>query len=198
MGILAAQPVFLDSAKDVWEAVRLSGVDSTDSDAADIMRQALLDSRNRLYRRLGEARVAQLLETDLTGNPATQAERDRAQAMLLEVWLVKKYLLETLPTLFKDGSSGLLSQINDEALVRDVDDQGGFDKVLERLCLQIEVAFAELDDDDDTLATGVSGRTFEVENAIRLEPGGSVRACPRNPWLRPATDSAQGARAAAF
>jgi len=184
MGALSnAKPLFVESRKALFAALRLSDADTGGEDRQAIMDRAMLWARTEFYRRLGKQRVDEILATAEVAAPSTDEELDRTRAAQLEIWLVKYRLYQDLPVLFRDQSGESLLQHNVEAMVREPGpDMLG--KALALLWQQIEDAFAELDDDEDTNAGSMQAMSIGPKSGDAVvEPGRSVFRHPQNPWL---------------
>jgi len=186
-------PLFVSTAKELWAQMRLSNVDGVSGgDAANIMRQAAMWARLELYSRLGETRVDQLVAIPEVAAPSTADQLHRSLATQLEIWLVKRRLLQDLPVVFKDKGGEALEQWNKEALIRDLDDPDELQQILDRLQSDIEDAYAILDLDDDT-NTGMQSLSIgPADGTICPEPRGSVFRIPQNVWLRPQYNASTG------
>lgn len=115
---MAKQPLFNRNLEELKSALRLSGVCDVSSDASAIIDQAVLVVRGHFYRRLGLARVAELLTFAVSDNPTTEPEILRSIACTTEIKWVKRELLLTLPTHFADGGGSTLKAYNEEAPFR--------------------------------------------------------------------------------
>ena len=111
-------PLFVVDLATLKSRLRLSGVDD-DSDAVDILDEAIRDVRTRFYARLGADRVAFLLQTTETDEPTDEAGILRMLASVTELKMVRRELSCTLPWSFHDTSGGSRKQWNDEAPFRE-------------------------------------------------------------------------------
>lgn len=110
-------PLFAQNSDELVKTLRLSGV-KEDHDAAAIIAQAVLAVRGHFYRRLGQTRVAQLLAMPVAAEPATVEEILRSVATVTETKWVRLELLDSLPTMFMDGSNNTLQEWDEEAPFR--------------------------------------------------------------------------------
>jgi hypothetical protein len=115
---MAITPLFVESMAVLKERLSLSGATQTDTTAA--IESATTEVRVRLYERLGELTVSQLLAISYTeaNSPTTADERKRAMANEAEVLWIKYLLLHELPTLFIDASFQTDQIWNEEGLTR--------------------------------------------------------------------------------
>lgn len=113
----SAQPLFVDDVSTLKEALRLGNI--VDEDAAGpIINEAILWSRSKLVRALGEEYIPQILATAFTASPLTQGEITRTDANSLEVLMVKRYLLIHLPWASMDSAGSMPGFYNKEAPFR--------------------------------------------------------------------------------
>lgn len=114
-----SNPLFLDDLDAMKQELRLSGVPDIGEDANAILENALLEVRTGFYRRLGGARVGQLVA--ITANdtaPTTDDEILRSLARTVEVKWTFCVLMDRLPMLWMDDSGGAWQQFNEQGTFR--------------------------------------------------------------------------------
>lgn len=114
---MATVPLFVASLATLKQMLRLTGVPSA-GDAAEMVLEGIRRARLAFHRRLGSARVAVLVAMTYDDTPDDDNELLRILANSVEVKLVHTYLLDTLPTMFMDGSGNAQEIWNDEAPYR--------------------------------------------------------------------------------
>lgn len=112
-------PLFVNDIETLRASLRLSGLDAT-SDAERVFQNAVLGVRSKLYQRLGTERVTALLAVAYTESPTSQAQATRASANMVEVMMVRRELLLSMPMLFSGGMGAAGEAWNAEAPFRDV------------------------------------------------------------------------------
>lgn len=93
--------------------LRLEGATSTGAQA--LIDQAVEDARILFYGRLTAATVTMIKATAYTETPSTDAQLLRTLANSVEIKVVRRDLLRSMPTLFLDSAGRRLQQFNDEA-----------------------------------------------------------------------------------
>jgi hypothetical protein len=114
---VATTPLFNASTAILVKRLRLTGVAAGRAAEALIL-EGMLRARLAFYRRLGAARVAALVAVAYEENPDSADEVIRALANTVEVKLVHVHLLDTMPTMFMDGSGKSQEIWNEEAPFR--------------------------------------------------------------------------------
>lgn len=112
-------PLFVADLATLKALLRMTEVPSDSTDALAILNEGILKARLKFYRRLGTARVGQLLSISFVENPTTEDEVLRALANTVEVKLVLCHLLVRLPHVWMDASGAIDKQWNEEAPVRE-------------------------------------------------------------------------------
>lgn len=119
----------LNGRDELLRRLRLS--DACSTDAQEIIDQAIEEVRVRLYDEvegLGPTRVAEILAIPYVENATSADDLLRTCANLLEVVMVRRQLLCTMPVLFMDGSGVSPEVWNEEPLTRN-----SFDEVQEQI-----------------------------------------------------------------
>lgn len=114
-----SSPLFVNDIETLRAKLRLSGLASA-SDAEQVLQDAVLSARSRLYQRLGADRVTALLAIAYTETPTDQNGALRAMANTCEVKMVRRELMLSLPMLFSGGLGAAGESWSAEAPFRDV------------------------------------------------------------------------------
>lgn len=175
-------PIFVADADSLRESLRLKALNTSPSDAAVLVDDAMREVRLSFQRRLGRTRVDELVLMAYdpeAGAPATDDEMLRECANLTEIIWVKKLLLTRLPTIFMDSSGAARLDAETDALTRETA-EADRNAELDRLTATIE-------DNLDYLAGRASVQDSWKATSIDPEcpprPGSSV--FPRSglgPW----------------
>ena len=115
-------PLFVADADTLRASLRLSALNTSPSDAAALVDDAMREVRLAFQRRLGMERVNVLVAIDYdptSAAPASDDEMLRECANLTEILWVRKLLLTRLPTVFRDASGEARLDFNTEALTRE-------------------------------------------------------------------------------
>lgn len=110
-------PLFVANPEDLKAALRLSAV-CEDRDANVLIARALQSVRENFYRRLGQARMGQLVLLVPSLTPSTPDEIIRSIAETTEIKWVRLELLDVMPTMFMDGSNNTLEGWDEAAPYR--------------------------------------------------------------------------------
>lgn len=113
----ASDPLFLLDRATLKESLRLGKLIETDA-AAPLLNDAIQKTRVKLLRNLPERIVLELLATPSVASPTTASEVRRVEAEQLEIIMVRKFLIEDLPTAFMDAGGGMLDWYQKEAPFR--------------------------------------------------------------------------------
>lgn len=177
---MATAPLFVADLATLKPKLRLSGVPTT-SDADDIINESILIARQKFYRELGIARVAELVALPFNENPTTEDQILRAVANSTEVLMVRCELMRIMPMMFMDGNADQNQIMQDESLFRETTSAQ-----LEQMRLQCDL---EIQQNMDLLAgdeeissegtiridtPGVSQPVIDINTAARPYPGDSV------------------------
>lgn len=111
--------LFAASDDAIKARLRLSSVPVSSTDTLAIIAEAISWTRLEFYRRLGRDQVNDLSALTEVASPSTNDEVRRALATLIEVKLVRLYLLRELPNAFMDASGDLNKRWNEEAPFRE-------------------------------------------------------------------------------
>lgn len=141
-----SDPLFVNDIETLRGSLRLSGVAAA-SDAERVIQDAVLSVRSRLLQRLGETRVAELLAVTYSASPTTQAQALRAIANTLEVKMVRRELILSMPMLFSGGMGAANESWATEAPYRDVG-ISDVKPIVTQLDTDIEAALAALASDE--------------------------------------------------
>jgi len=110
-------PLFVQNPEDLKAALRLSAV-CEGNDAQVLIDRALQAVREHFYRRLGQPRMAQLILLPPSIAPTTADEILRSIAETTEIKWVRLELLDSMPTMFMDGSNNTLEEWDEAAPFR--------------------------------------------------------------------------------
>lgn len=141
---MAVQPVFMPDRASLLARVRLGEDDAP----AGVVDQAMEEVRLWLYNAnygLGRTLIASLLTLPTVENPSTEDEITRATANTLEVLLVKRELLQALPTLFMDAG-GTHEAWNQEQFTRQADVRSQVDALNAKIMDLLQVLQDEADE----------------------------------------------------
>lgn len=109
-----ADPIF-QKRPELLAALQLSTAPAARTPVIDAGIKA---ARAEFWRRLTQSRITEILQTDETESPQTDAQHLRALATITEQMVVRLHLLMTMSTAFKDGSGGAQQEWNDEGFLR--------------------------------------------------------------------------------
>jgi hypothetical protein len=166
---MSATPVFVASLAALKAQLRLTGATSPDAEA--LILGAMQKARVGIYDRLGASRVTQIQGMTATDTPSTPDELTRARAINVEISWVRMFLLRAMPTMFRDGSSGIQQSWNEEGIARPT----GVSEItieISRLNTEIEGQIKELSGED----TDNSGINVDVigPEATNVFPGSQI------------------------
>ena len=116
---MAVGPLFVTDLAELKRRLRLSGLPDATEDAPTMLANAILAVRVHFNRRLGTARVQQLLGFPQTETPSTEPELLRTLAETVEVDWVRLELMCRLPWLWSDSSGEAQKAWNEEAPFRE-------------------------------------------------------------------------------
>lgn len=171
-------PLFVADLATLKSKLRLTKL-PTDSAANALLDEQILATRTAFYRRLGAARVGQILAIPFVINPTTENGVKRAIANTVEVKMVRVRLMRTLPVLFQDSSGDANTAWNTEAPYREAG-LSSLDREIKRLEDEIEEDMQVLDGEEEQGAE----KNWRVYDGVREcpapRPGDSLRPYPRN------------------
>lgn len=177
---MATQPLFVGSSAELKANLRLSGLDQRpDSDANELLEQALRSAIVRFYSELSEAKIAEIQATAFTEQPTSKAEAVRMLASLTEIRLVRAEAMRLFSVRFADGAGGYRQDWNEEAPL--IDNISERDKEINHLLAQVEDAFGILSGADElegslprkTRTTTIGPCNSNFKGSVAL-PGGTV------------------------
>lgn len=114
---MAIAPLFISDRSTLVAKLRLSAA-NTESNAQDIIDEAIQKVRIGFFDALGADRVSELAAAAFVENAVTASDILRAKANSTEVAWVKLHLLRDLPTLFMDAASITQQVWNQEGQTR--------------------------------------------------------------------------------
>lgn len=180
---MATQPLFVASLEELKANLRLSGLDQKpNSDANELLEQALQSAIVRFYSELTEAQILAIQTTPFVEQPTSAAEAQRMLANLTEIRMVRLEAMRVMPVRFMDTIGSARQDWNQEApLVDSLTEQ---EKQEELLQTQIADAFSILSGEKDLSAVqpqGVRASTIGPTNS-RFKgkvavPGGTIFPC---------------------
>lgn len=163
-------PVFVADRATLLTRLRLADGCGPDG----LIDQAIEEARVWLYNDevgLGKSLVDQILLTPYVDNASTMAELRRTCANLLEVKVVRRRLLCTMPVLFMDAGGVRQEAWNEEPFFRGSrDDAAG---MIEKLDAEIQNKLREIKGDSEDIGK-LQAMAFEPE-CPGPTPGGSLR-----------------------
>lgn len=109
------EPLFVATYDKLKAQLRLA---ASASDTIEVIERATKTARIDLYAALGTSRIDTLRAITEVDNPTTQDQISRGRASLLEIAMVRKYLLLNLPSVFQDGTSATQQRWNEDGLIR--------------------------------------------------------------------------------
>jgi hypothetical protein len=114
---VAVTPTFVANLATLLRALRLTGL-KAGSDGEAVLHDAVLGAKVDFHRRLGATRVAYLQAIVYTDTPTSADELLRAAANSLEIKIVRRKCLESMPTMFMDASGDAQETWNVESPFR--------------------------------------------------------------------------------
>lgn len=179
-----ANPVFIADTPTLKAQLRLSG--AAQSDSLALINTGILLARLYIYRILGTARVTQLQGFAFTEAATTDNDIARLKANMVELALVRIYLMRTMPILFMDSSGAKREIYNDEGFTRRAE-MKTIQEEIERLQLDIDMWILELQNADGVAVGDVQGGVMNTDDTC-LPPlpieqstqGGYMPAYTRN------------------
>lgn len=166
---MASKPVFSKSRSNLLERLRLKDLDPK-SAANAIIDTAITEVRVSFYNELGATRVAELTGFDVTDNPETSEELQRADAVICEVKWVRVKLMQVLKIFFADESGGAQQEWNELGILRDAG--GNDDSLVENLLSDIGDTLERLKTKDVKAKRQVRASSFGSED--RIDPGSTI------------------------
>lgn len=131
-------PLFVADVEELQKRLRLTGV-TFEKDTYAMLEEAILTVRAGFYRRLGPARVAQLVALPYVEDPTDEDGTLRAIANTTEVTWVRLHLVRRMPTLFADSSNEKFQEWNDNPYLRGLVPQREIDRMSSEIEQNLEM-----------------------------------------------------------
>lgn len=160
--------------------VRLSGLKDT-TDAYAMFINAVTEVRANFYRRLGESRINQVLETDYSPSPANADMTIRALAFNTEVEWVRLLLLQRLKIFFADNSAQAREIWNEDGLTRAETSDDVIDHIQETIRRNLDLISGDVPFGEESQVS-----VSLLEPAIKPLPAGASvwTDAQKNSWRR--------------
>lgn len=169
---MAYQPMFVANLDELKAELRLAGVPQGE-DVERMVARAALAVRTRMFKRLGQTRMAQLLA--ITPNhdaPSSPDELLASTARVVEVEWTRCLLMDLLPVLFTDSSGGALDAHNEAGLFRKADPDS-LTEIRDRCMAMVVEGLEELDMPEEG-ASGANVATLEPDPCKTPRLGASI------------------------
>lgn len=171
---MAANPLFVADLATLKASLRLTGA-GAGTDADRLINNGILSARLAFYRRLGAARIAEILTTAFTEGPTSTEEYIRVLAHLTEVLIVRREVRKTMAQLFMDASADTQEAWNTEGAFR----QGKptvreLKKEEEEIAANMAILALEVEPGDEVRTLATFNVERETSDAAAPLPGDSL------------------------